>query len=89
MYVLLVRTTIAEIYTMAWNIIIAWSEKHKKKHLFIADYWLSLNYKYSKDAKTGLELFRECLVQILSHYLESHHLGNPAVVCERILHFNM
>ena len=32
---------------------------------------IPLNYKCSKDAKTGLGLVRECLVQILSHYLES------------------
>ena len=38
-----------------------------------------LNYKCSKDTKTGLELVRGCLVQILSHYLENQVKSNPAV----------
>ena len=41
---------------------------------------ISLNYKCSKDAKTGLGLVRECLVQILLHYLESQVDGQSSCI---------
>ena len=44
-------------------------QKHKKKNIYLL-LVISLNYKCSKDAKTGLVLVRMCLVQFLSHYLE-------------------
>ena len=67
-------------------------QKHKKKYLFIF-LMISLNYKCSKDTKTGLGLVRGCLVQILSQYLESQvprWAGNPAVYVtagDTALHF--
>lgn len=42
---------------------------------------ISLNYKCSKDAKTGLGLVRECLVQILSQYLETQLDGQSSCTC--------
>ena len=47
---------------VSWNIFKHYMglQKHKKKYLFLM---ISLNYKCSKDAKTGLGLVRECLVQ--------------------------
>ena len=56
-------------------------QKHKKKYLFIVDDIIELHC--SKDAKTGLGLVRECLVQILSHYLESQVDGQSS--CTRYL----
>jgi hypothetical protein len=50
-----------------------------KKNIFLF-VMISLNYKCSKDAKTGLGLVRGCLVQILSQYLETQVGGqSPAV----------
>jgi len=43
-----------------------------------------LNYKCSKDAKTGLGLVRECLVQILSQYLETQVDGQSSCMYECI-----
>ena len=48
-----------------------------KKNIFLF-VMISLNYKCSKDAKTGLGLVRECLVQILLHYLESQVDGQSS-----------
>ena len=47
----------------------------KNIYLFLI---IPLNYKCSKDAKTGLGLVRGCLVQILSHYLEKQFGGQSS-----------
>ena len=46
---------------------------------------IPLNYKCSKDAKTGLGLVRECLVQILSHYLETKVDGQSSCTPKRYI----
>ena len=48
-----------------------------EKYLFISDD-TKLNYKCSKDAKTGLGLVRECLVQILERGIESQLHGQSS-----------
>ena len=55
----------------------------KKKNIFLF-LMISLNYKCSKDAKTGLGLVRECLVQILLHYLESQVDGQSSCMIKEI-----
>ena len=61
--------------SIPWNI--TWVCKCQKKNIFLF-VMISLNYKCSKDAKTGLGLVRGCLVQILSQYLETQVGGQSS-----------
>ena len=68
---------VVNIWSRLW-----WHEEFKKNiYLFLI---IPLNYKCSKDAKTGLGLVRECLVQILEGGIESQLHGQSS--CTYIHH---